>query len=128
MDTKKRSAIASNLHNLRNIFGYTQLEISKKLHIARSTYALYETGSKVPNTDVILKLADIYHICTDTIFQSDSSKFYNSLLLSNSTDEYLNYLVGIFHDLSPYSKGCLLERAEVLLKREREMKKSRSGR
>lgn len=120
MDMKTQLAIATNLHSLRNIFGYTQRELSEKIHISRSTYAVYETGAKIPSTDIILNLADLYNIRVDTILQRDSTKFINDLLLSNMSENYLNNLIKIFRDLSPYSRDCLLRRAETLLRTERD--------
>lgn len=122
MDMKTRMKIASNLHILRSIFGYTQTELSKKIHISRSIYAVYERGTKIPSMDIILNLADLYHIRVDTILQCDSTKFFNDLSLSNISDDYLNGLISIFHDLSPYLRDCLLKRAETLLETEHDRK------
>lgn len=43
----------------------TQQEVADYLHIARGSYAKYETGANTPTTENIVKLAELYHLSTD---------------------------------------------------------------
>lgn len=45
--------------------GYTQQNVADYLHMARGSYAKYETGANMPTVDNILKLADLYKCSTD---------------------------------------------------------------
>lgn len=122
MDIKTQLSIAENLKYLRNLFGYTQAELSDKIHICRSTYAAYETGSKIPGTETILNLSKLYKINVDTILDCNILKILNNLIYIDNSHNRLRELIQIFHDLSPYGKVCLIERADLLLKEEQERK------
>ena len=45
--------------------GYTQEEIAKYLIIARPAYTQYETGTNMPTTSNLIKLADLYNVSVD---------------------------------------------------------------
>ncbi len=123
MDIETQLTIAENLKYLRNLFGYTQVELSDKIHICRSTYAAYETGEKIPGTETILNLSKLYKINVDTILDCNISKFLNNLIYIDNSHDNLRELVQTFHDLSPYGRVCLIERAGLLLKEEQERKR-----
>ena len=55
------------LRELRKEFRYTLDDIAKKLDIARSTYAGYETGHRKPSLETLSQLATIYNVSTDYI-------------------------------------------------------------
>lgn len=110
--------VAENIKYLRNVFGYTQTEIADGIHICRSTYALYEVGKKVPGVDTILDLAAFYQVRVDTILQLESEKFVNDVIFSDRCKDQIHLLIDVYHRLSPYSQGCLMERAQTLLEQE----------
>ncbi len=123
MDMETQIAIADNLRYLRNIFGYTQMELSDKIHICRSTYATYENGTKIPGTETIFNLAKLYNISVDTILDCHISKFLNNLIFIEDAHDSLRELVSIFHDLSPSGRVCLVEKADSILQEEQETKR-----
>ena len=110
--------VAENIKYLRNVFGYTQTEIADGIHICRSTYALYEVGKKVPGVDTILDLAAFYQVRVDTILQLESEKFVNDVIFSDRCKDQIHLLIDVYHRLSHYSQGCLMERAQTLLEQE----------
>ena len=110
--------VAENIKYLRNVFGYTQTEIADGIHICRSTYALYEVGKKVPGVDTILDLVAFYQVRVDTILQLESEKFVNDVIFSDRCKDQIHLLIDVYHRLSPYSQGCLMERAQTLLEQE----------
>ncbi len=118
MKIEVQMQVAENIKYLRNIFGYTQMQVADGLHLCRSTYALYETGKKVPGADTIVDLADFYHVRVDTILQSENDRFVNEIIFTDRCKDQLLSLVEIFYQLSPHGQGCLLERARVLLEEE----------
>ncbi len=67
------SYLAANLRSLRVAKGYSQKYISEQLHIARQTYTVYESGSRVPDIDLICKLAAIYDVSLDQLVLTDLS-------------------------------------------------------
>lgn len=54
--------------------GYTQQDIADYLQMARGSYAKYETGTNIPTTENILKLADLYNLTTDYLLGRKKSK------------------------------------------------------
>ena len=118
MKLEMQMQVAENIKCLRNVFGYTQTEIADGIHICRSTYALYEVGKKVPGVDTILDLAAFYQVRVDTILQLESEKFVNEVIFSARCKDQIHLLIDVYHRLSPYSQGCLMERAQTLLEQE----------
>ena len=118
MKIEVQMQVAENIKYLRNVFGYTQTQVADGIHLCRSTYALYETGKKVPGADTIIDLADFYHARVDTILQAENDRFVNDVIFSDRCKEQLLTLVDIFYQLSPHGQGCLIERARVLLEDE----------
>ena len=49
----------------RNKHKMTQQQIADYLHIARGSYAKYETGANTPTTENLIKLADLYKCSID---------------------------------------------------------------
>lgn len=54
--------LAANLQRLRKDHHFTQTQFSKKLNISRQAYSNYETGKRIPDLDIIIRIANIYHI------------------------------------------------------------------
>lgn len=56
--------VSQNLKRLREAHHMTQEQVSKLLHIERSTYTYYETG-RMPSVETMIKLSRIYNITLD---------------------------------------------------------------
>jgi transcriptional regulator with XRE-family HTH domain len=50
---------------LRLSSGYTQIEMSQKLGISRSTIGMYETGAREPDFETLEIIADFFNVDTD---------------------------------------------------------------
>lgn len=61
-----RSKISDNLIRLRG--KKTQSEVAKLLGIGQSTYAMYETGKRVPSDKVKIRIAKLYKRTVQSIF------------------------------------------------------------
>lgn len=53
------------LREMRKIKGYTQLQVSEKIGIERSSYSLYELGKRSPDYETLNKIADLFNCTTD---------------------------------------------------------------
>ena len=62
MNTKE---FATLIRNQRIKAGYNQTEASKLLFLARSTYNHFESGKRMPSTEVIFRIGALY--CMDPI-------------------------------------------------------------
>lgn len=58
--------IAENLVRLRG--KRTQAEIASRVGISQSTYAMYETGKRVPSDEVKIKISKLYKRSVQSIF------------------------------------------------------------
>ncbi|WP_438491062.1 helix-turn-helix domain-containing protein [Paenibacillus sp. IHBB 3054] len=66
---------SSRLFELRKNSHLTQNEISKKLGIARTTYASYEQGNREPDLQTLEKIADYFDVDADFLLgRSDERK------------------------------------------------------
>lgn len=52
---------------LRLNAGLTQQQLANKLGITKSTVSYYEQAVRFPSTDVIISLAEVFHITTDQL-------------------------------------------------------------
>ncbi len=57
--------LSEKLKQLRNRNHYSQKELANLLCLSPSIISGYETGEKTPSTEVLIKLASLYHCSTD---------------------------------------------------------------
>lgn len=57
--------ISNTILKLRRDAGYTQAQVSQKLNIQRQTYCNYENASRTPPLEIIVALAELYHVSID---------------------------------------------------------------
>ena len=61
----KQSILTDHMRELRKKCGYTQEDVSLHLNIQRQTYCNYENASRTPPLDIIIALAELYHVTID---------------------------------------------------------------
>ena len=59
----------SNLKQLRHIADLTQSELAQILGVATNTVAYYEQGIKTPRLEMVIKIADFFHISIDNLIR-----------------------------------------------------------
>ena len=57
----------NNLRKLRKERGLTQIALQMKTGIEQALISKYETGERIPPTDVLVILADFYNVSIDYI-------------------------------------------------------------
>ena len=65
--------IGANIKELRNSCRFTQKELAELVGVTKSTIAAYENDSRTPSFEVLIKLATVFHVTTDTILLNRSS-------------------------------------------------------
>lgn len=55
-----KSALSLKLLDLRQQHKLTQKQLSEELHIGRTTYSYYESGTRVPDLETLLSIAKYY--------------------------------------------------------------------
>ena len=64
----------TRLKNLRNEKQLTQSEVAKKLGIAPSTYSNYEQGTRFPDKETLINLAQFYKVSIDYLLGETDEK------------------------------------------------------
>jgi len=62
MNKKFYQKVGEVLKDLRTAKGWTQVDVSKKLKINRSTYANWENGIRSIDIDTTMKICNLYQI------------------------------------------------------------------
>ena len=60
-------SIGSRLQKLRRLMEYRQEDVASMLGVERHALSQYETGVRMPPTDIVARLAGIYGVTTDYI-------------------------------------------------------------
>ena len=91
--------LANNLRHLRKKHGLTQRDLSGMLNISRQAYSNYETGKRIPDIDMLIRIADIYEVtleqlltqtCTKTgIINETSGPYFTSRIIASGDTVYL---------------------------------------
>ena len=53
------------IRNLREDFDLTQAEVGKQINVPQRTYAYYESGERMIPPQVLVALAQFYHVSVD---------------------------------------------------------------
>ena len=65
------NVIARYLQFLRKSHDYTQEDLAKKLDISRQAVSKWETGTTIPDLEVLLKISKLYNITINDILEPD---------------------------------------------------------
>lgn len=72
-------AFPRNFKELRNKFGYTQLEVADKLEVAPQTISKYEKGIAFPPGEKIQAILDLFKISPNELFRSEEGTLLDKL-------------------------------------------------
>lgn len=72
--------LGANLKLLRQIHGFSQVDLANRLHIGRSTYSAFEKGDKTPPLFVCFNIAAIYGTTVEDLCDKDLCHMLKSLL------------------------------------------------
>lgn len=64
----------TRLKQLRKEHGLTQLQVAERLWVSKALISAYESGSRYPSYDVLIKLATFYGVTTDFLLGIDNRK------------------------------------------------------
>ncbi len=120
----KQLRIASNL---------TQIELSKKINISRSTIGMYETGAREPDFETLEKIADFFNVDIDyllgrtdktTLLPESAGRYYTNHKTAEVAQEIfenkeLRALFDVQRDMDPDDLKALHNMALALKRKER---------
>lgn len=62
---------SNRLKELRTEAGMTQLQLAQRLGLTKSVISFYELSERAPSPDVLIRLAQIFHVSTDYLLGLD---------------------------------------------------------
>lgn len=62
---------SNRLKELRTQAGLTQLQLAQRLGITKSVISFYELSERAPSPDVLIRLAQVFHVSTDYLLGLD---------------------------------------------------------
>lgn len=69
----KKGSLGLKLLELRQLHNLTQKQLCEALNIGRSTYSYFETGSRMPDIETLILIAQYYNVSLDELIgYSDS--------------------------------------------------------
>lgn len=78
------------LRTLRTEAGMSQTDLAKRLNITKSVISYYELQERTPSPDVLIRLADIFHVSTDYLLGINHKKMID---VSDLSDEDVRFLL-----------------------------------
>lgn len=120
------------LKELREQRGISQTELANFLGVVRSTVCQYEKGNRMPDSNILCKLADYFNVSVDYLLgRADEQSFTPNTRNSHNYDEILSRttplnqlssdeheLIEKYRKLSPAYKMKLNTYAEIFLEQE----------
>ena len=70
--------LAKNIHTLRVIYGYTQKKVAADLKITQSFYSKIERDQASVPADLLMKIAEYFHITVKKLLYSDLANNINT--------------------------------------------------
>ena len=95
------------LKSLRLAKGWTQKDLADKLGLAKSTISLYEIAKREPNTEITIKIADIFDISIDELLRDTHFKNEPKIVLYGEDGKLVD-----ISDLSKEDQDYILQLAE----------------
>lgn len=89
---------SDKLRLLREAKHLTQLQVANKVGVSKATISAYETASKAPSIEVIIRLARFYGVSVDYLISVDAPK---SLDVSRLDDESVALLASLVDKMRP---------------------------
>ena len=84
--------VCDKIKELREMAGYSQSQLAKKLDVTRSSVNAWEMGLSTPTTQYIVALAKLFHVSTDYILGTDTGL---SILLAGYNEEEINLIYSL---------------------------------
>ena len=103
---------AEKLKTLRIENEMTQDYVAKRLNVARSTIAGYETKNRQPSHEKLTAIAGLFHVSVDYLLDDEPVELTPSQVPVLSANE--KALLSRYHHLSSRSKKDLLEYIKLL--------------
>ena len=96
--------IGIRIKELRRSRNLTQRAFAERLNITKSTVSAYENGSRLPSYDVLLKIADSFHVTTDTLLGIGNKYCLDVTDLTPAQRNTLQNIVSVYSEYNKLTK------------------------
>lgn len=110
--------LAERLVKLRKAKGLTQNDVAGHLGISRGAYANYELGTREPDTDTLIKLAELYGVTVDYLLGRSNVPVYTNQDTHMTMDEEWMELIRQIRELGTELEATALLRSATQMSKE----------
>lgn len=89
--------LGNTIKELRLAHGINQVELARKLSVAKQTVSNWENNNIQPSVDMLVKIADYFNVTTDYLLCRNSEKM---LDVSGLSDEEIAHINQIIKDIT----------------------------
>lgn len=90
--------LGDKLKDLRVCKKMTQKELSNRLGVSKSVISSYESGTRFPSYDVLIKIAQIFNVSTDYLLGLEKKRVLDISDLTNIEIEAIEKIIEAFRD------------------------------
>lgn len=69
--------LGTRIHELRIALGWSQVELAKRLNVAKQTVSNWENDNIQPSIDMLVNLAKLFHVSTDYLLGLENATTLN---------------------------------------------------
>lgn len=88
--------VPNRLKQIRIKNHLTQRQMAERLGVSKSIINYYETGSRTPSIDILIRISTTFHISTDYLLGLDKTR---TLDVSELSDDDINAVQGVIDAL-----------------------------
>lgn len=96
--------MGSKLKNLRKEKQLTQKQIADRIGLAISAVSSYESGTRYPSYDVLIRLAHIFHVSTDYLLGVTDKREIDVTGLNDQEVELISQIIDILRSKNNYHR------------------------
>ena len=89
-NTTNPSNVSSRLRQLRKDMKMSQIQVAKRIGIAKNVVCYYESGDRCPSYEILCKYAALFHVTTDYLLGLEKERVLN---VSDLKDEDIQVLM-----------------------------------
>ena len=106
--------LVNNLKLIRLEKNISQEETAGAIGVARSTYAMYESGWRYPGVETLYSIARFFRVPMEYLYADDNSHYVDDLTMYLKMGDDQQKINDLYVYLTPYYRGRLIELAENL--------------
>lgn len=87
--------LSKKISELRQSFGWTQVQLSQKLGVTKQTVSNWENDNIQPSIEMLIKLSKIFNVTTDFLLGLTPT---NSINVDGLPIEFVSHIVQLIND------------------------------